>query len=130
MTGLLSSGIKGFAVAVMVGRGREAASTVNPTDIRRLPNRSAARQELDSSGAGSFYDRDPVAALYCTGGITPSSRVLAHRVSAPHAGIHAACAVCSGLSCPASSSRESRRVHARPLQSRSAAVSELSTSGR
>ena len=39
-------------------RGPEAASTVDPADIRRLPIRiGSAGQDADSSGAGSFQTR-------------------------------------------------------------------------
>ena len=66
MTGLVSRGklVSALFVGYGVGekgivqrRGREAASTMNPADIRRLPSSSAERQALDSSGADPFYER-------------------------------------------------------------------------
>ena len=69
----------------MVRREREAVSTIDPADIRRLPDRSGSAARIGFVGSWLSLGTGILIQEFDTGRITPS-RMLTHRASTPRAG--------------------------------------------
>src|SRR5688500_19292466 len=76
---------------VMGRRVAEAASTMNPADMRRLQSCLCSAARIGFVGSWLILGSGiPLPLVTATGRITPS-RVLAHRASTPHAGPRPSC---------------------------------------
>ena len=81
---------------IVVRHGPEAASTVDPADLRRLPPCSGNAAKSGFGGSWLILGSGIPLELDCTGRITPSG-VLAHRASAPRAAPRSGCSRLHGL---------------------------------